>query len=242
MSLERRQNHNRYSGTREGCKVTRSRSKKAPLDPAIAEARRKFDEARQREWDERHRQWDAETATRESQRSDYQGIGPSLEYLLRQQDEERRRRDDGEKDRWREEGERQATRKVYEANPMVIKFREAAKQYAIRKGDWRHYRTDEDEAQWVAFFASQPIGGPSVLDALQLAFLRWEVASKYGSGPEPFQILGLASNASIEDVKQAYRKLSLEHHPDKGGDQVMFIRINEAYKSAIRLARARLTG
>ena len=45
---------------------------------------------------------------------------------------------------------------------------------------------------------------------------------------ESFIVLGLSEDASEDDVKKAYRKLSLEHHPDRGGDKEKFIAITEA--------------
>jgi len=47
---------------------------------------------------------------------------------------------------------------------------------------------------------------------------------------EYYNILGVSSNSSNEDIKKAYRKLSLIHHPDKnGGNDELFKEINEAY-------------
>jgi len=43
-----------------------------------------------------------------------------------------------------------------------------------------------------------------------------------------FEILGLKEDATIEDIKTVYRKLSFEHHPDKGGNKEKFIEITEA--------------
>jgi DnaJ family protein A protein 2 len=45
-----------------------------------------------------------------------------------------------------------------------------------------------------------------------------------------YKILGLNKNASQEDIKKRYRKLALEHHPDKGGDLEKFRQIQEAYE------------
>ena len=46
-----------------------------------------------------------------------------------------------------------------------------------------------------------------------------------------YNILGVAKNASDEDIKKAYRKLAHEHHPDKpGGNEAKFKEINEAYQ------------
>lgn len=45
---------------------------------------------------------------------------------------------------------------------------------------------------------------------------------------DSFITLGLTEDASEEDVKKAYRKLSMEHHPDRGGNKEKFILITEA--------------
>lgn len=44
-----------------------------------------------------------------------------------------------------------------------------------------------------------------------------------------YQTLGIDKNSSPEDIKLAYRKLAMKHHPDKGGDEAEFKKINEAY-------------
>ncbi len=46
-----------------------------------------------------------------------------------------------------------------------------------------------------------------------------------------YKILGVGREASSEELKQAYRKLAHQHHPDKpGGDEAKFKEINEAYQ------------
>ncbi len=44
-----------------------------------------------------------------------------------------------------------------------------------------------------------------------------------------YQRLGVAKNASPDDIKKAYRKLASKHHPDKGGDTNTFQQIQVAY-------------
>jgi DnaJ-class molecular chaperone len=44
-----------------------------------------------------------------------------------------------------------------------------------------------------------------------------------------YKVLGVPESSNQDDIKKAYRKLSLKHHPDRGGDEEQFKKINEAY-------------
>ena len=46
-----------------------------------------------------------------------------------------------------------------------------------------------------------------------------------------YQILGVARNGSQQEIKEAFRKKAMEHHPDRGGDAQKFKEINEAYQA-----------
>ena len=44
-----------------------------------------------------------------------------------------------------------------------------------------------------------------------------------------YLILEVKPEASQDEIKKAFRRLALIHHPDKGGDENKFKEINEAY-------------
>lgn len=56
--------------------------------------------------------------------------------------------------------------------------------------------------------------------------------------PDPNQrdwwdVLGVARTANDDEIKQAYFRLARIHHPDKGGDAVLFDQVQKAYDLAV---------
>ncbi|MCX6824800.1 MAG: DnaJ domain-containing protein [candidate division SR1 bacterium] len=45
-----------------------------------------------------------------------------------------------------------------------------------------------------------------------------------------YNILGVKEDASPEEIKKAFKKAAVKHHPDKGGDKKKFQEMNEAYQ------------
>lgn len=46
-----------------------------------------------------------------------------------------------------------------------------------------------------------------------------------------YNTLGVPRDASQDEIKKAFRKLAMTHHPDKGGDPAEFQKLNEAYNT-----------
>src|SRR5688572_11012680 len=47
---------------------------------------------------------------------------------------------------------------------------------------------------------------------------------------DPYEVLGISRNASLEEIRSAYRSKAGKYHPDTGGDAWAFRRLNEAYE------------
>ena len=46
-----------------------------------------------------------------------------------------------------------------------------------------------------------------------------------------YTTLGISKNASEAEIKAAYRKMAMKHHPDRGGDEKTFKEVNAAYET-----------
>ena len=61
---------------------------------------------------------------------------------------------------------------------------------------------------------------------------------------DPYNVLGISPNASEDEIKTAYRKLSQQYHPDRQSDSVMadianekMAEINAAYDKIMEMRR-----
>ena len=46
-----------------------------------------------------------------------------------------------------------------------------------------------------------------------------------------YDVLGISRSATESEIRKAYKKQSMKHHPDRGGDEEEFKKVNEAYST-----------
>lgn len=65
-----------------------------------------------------------------------------------------------------------------------------------------------------------------------------DTALLLGDGKAPwYEILGVKPEATRADIRNAFRALSLVHHPDRGGKDEDFKRINDAFREGMKVAK-----
>ena len=81
------------------------------------------------------------------------------------------------------------------------------------------------------YFAPEPI-------PFWILYARNEFAERHrttkATVPNWAYILEIGVNATVKEIKSAYRQKALKAHPDAGGDHEQFLLINAAYKEALK--------
>lgn len=65
-----------------------------------------------------------------------------------------------------------------------------------------------------------------------------DTALLLGDGKSPWhEVLGVQADATREAIRNAFRALSTVHHPDRGGQDADFKRINEAFREGMKTSK-----
>ena len=57
----------------------------------------------------------------------------------------------------------------------------------------------------------------------------WVLQEFIGLGVNPYEILQIKQNYTFEELRKAYKKKALQHHPDRGGDTKFFDLVTKSY-------------
>ena len=57
-----------------------------------------------------------------------------------------------------------------------------------------------------------------------------EMEEKEIDNKKLYDVLGVSQNATTAEIKKAFKKLAIKHHPDRGGDEEKFKEVNAAYE------------
>merc|ERR1719324_1706456 len=80
------------------------------------------------------------------------------------------------------------------------------------------------------FFGGMPGGMGGFPDMDGMGGMGGRGSKKPADTTKFYKLLEVDKNASNADIKKAYRKLAIKHHPDKGGDPETFKEITRAYE------------
>lgn len=75
-------------------------------------------------------------------------------------------------------------------------------------------------------------GGAAMLDRAFTGFTALPAPEQW------FQVLGVRAAATREEIEQAYRRLAMQHHPDRGGSAEQMARINQARDEGLAQAKS----
>ncbi|KAM0752097.1 TPR-like protein [Meredithblackwellia eburnea MCA 4105] len=118
-------------------------------------------------------------------------------------------------------------------SPSYFKALRTRARVALAQEDWEGAVRDFKAAHELAPAGSADETG------LKREIKEAETALKKSKMKDHYKTLGITSTATEDEIKKAYRKQSLIHHPDKGGSDEKFKEVGEAYAILSDPARRR---
>lgn len=87
-------------------------------------------------------------------------------------------------------------------------------------------------AVWATVEALRSIRRHGATQMLEQAFTGFAALPPKLAEQKWWEVFGISEHASPEEIREIYRLLALENHPDRGGDPVRMAAINKAYDLA----------
>jgi hypothetical protein len=114
---------------------------------------------------------------------------------------------------------------------VAVYFTRKGKQLCFACDRWIHVQ-DNMHAIGLTIEALRGIARWGTGDMMEAAFRGFAALPAPGesSGVSWWQVLGVAMNATGEQVREAYRDLVKKHHPDVGGDREKFEQVQKAWE------------
>lgn len=117
-----------------------------------------------------------------------------------------------------------------QAEAAWIRLAKAAEPGPKPKPSPEDYRSAADA--FASFGAFDPSYARSFAERMN-EFMDGGLYRPHGSPPPALGILGVGPDATLDQVKAAWRRLAAENHPDRGGDPAKMAAINDAYEKAL---------
>ena len=111
-------------------------------------------------------------------------------------------------------------RAILEVDPLCIRLRDYS------KGEKRLTSTDPVRAYYLDLSNLIETSHEEVLKLLETF---WRELARFDHRTGALTELGLSDPVTDDEIKQAYRRLAMEHHPDRGGESWRLQAINAAY-------------
>lgn len=113
---------------------------------------------------------------------------------------------------------------------VAVYFTRKEKELCFACDCWNHVQ-DNMHAIALTISALRGIARWGTGDMMEAAFAGFKALPAPGesSAIQWWKVLGVPINAAPDSVREAYRILAVKHHPDKGGDPELFLRLQAAY-------------
>ena len=117
--------------------------------------------------------------------------------------------------------------------PVVVASVETRPHQAARPASSAILAKPRDE-QRPAWLGPEPGQGGVTVTRCAWAVSPLERAVGGASDADCYGVLGIVANAGVEQLRQRFRQLVKQHHPDRGGDEGAFRDLASAYREALR--------